>query len=638
MGTRHFGDGRHRIVCWVIYAVALIIAAGIGKNYTYTGSYDMALHYDLVHSIAKHWSWPTFHPLPSQMEVYPPLAHYMAAIVGVMLHSPLLGMYAVAAGSMFGCYVLLTRAVSAGSLLATGIALTIVAVGLAIGRRNYAVEGFQTIYNFFYAQMVGDFVFLAFALWLSRSRLNWKKRLLVTAAVTFILGWLYLVTAVQVALTYIVLEGLLLLRELLKTRTFRLVQLTPTVSGVVILPLLIGLHPMFKLMASVSGNDGALPLEKIEHLVPQISLALVVMSLALGLLLPENSRWRKPALFLAVAGGASGCAALAQFTALVLVKAGSNYAVKKYAFANVTLLIFSSAAIVGALIDRRQEVPKRPVVVALISCLAGATALAFLPVSSTPDRVDHFARFQRAVNRFMASSAVPAAARGHIVSKLSDYHAAVNHAETMVDLAMDPNTSLVADQSDINAQDKNPATYAYMTDKAGTLPVRCLVPGSRYDIKVLVKISCVQDWNIAPHAPVVLTDMKFLPSSFVSGWSGNEGSGVWTLGKEAIYRMRFEVAPAPTIRLTFSGPAYIPNKDYVQHVELYVGDLRVGGRAFTSASPSGDVTAEFPSSLLKNNEADVVIKLPDATSPAEQKLSGDTRVIAFFVTSISLDK
>jgi hypothetical protein len=208
----------------------------------------------------------------------------------------------------------------------------------------------------------------------------------------------------------------------------------------------------------------------------------------------------------------------------------------------------------------------------------------------------------------------------------------------MVELTMDPNTSLDADSRGINVEDKNPAVWAFMADQNGSFPKPCVAPNARIGgFMVLAKLECVRQWPLAPQSPVLLSKMKFLPASFASGWSGNEGNGVWTLGKEAVYKLRLD-NPPPVVRLTFSGPAFIPTPAYQQHVQVFVGDTLVGERLYAADKPDGDLTAVIPVALLKNGEADVTLKLPDATSPAEQKLSGDVRVIAVFVTGVSLDK
>src|SRR3974390_65659 len=82
---------------------ALIVLSVLVWGWTHrTGSVDFALHYALVEYIADHWRWPSPEmPYLAAMNQYPPVSHTVAAFVGVLCGSPMLGLHLVSTVSAF---------------------------------------------------------------------------------------------------------------------------------------------------------------------------------------------------------------------------------------------------------------------------------------------------------------------------------------------------------------------------------------------------------------------------------------------------------------------------------------------------------------------------------------------------------
>jgi hypothetical protein len=76
------------IAAWVVTALRG------GKLYAVSG--DVAFHYDLASYIAKAGKWPPLGALASGMDSYPPIPHTLAAVVGGLLGSTLMGMNVLA--------------------------------------------------------------------------------------------------------------------------------------------------------------------------------------------------------------------------------------------------------------------------------------------------------------------------------------------------------------------------------------------------------------------------------------------------------------------------------------------------------------------------------------------------------------
>jgi hypothetical protein len=626
---------RHIQRVWpgIFYFAGAFLVVLLGKNNIYSGSLDFTQHYEIVIQISKNWVWPYLgKPLPFGMEAYPPLAHYLGAIIGLFVGSPVVGMNTASVLSIFGCYLLLATAVSHGrSLLGLAAGIATSTVGLIAGRSQYAVEGFQTYHNFFYAQMVGEFAFLAAAFWLTQTGLAWRFKLALTAAATLVLGWLYMMTAIEVALTYIALEGIVLLRRVREARRFEWSWSIPVACGAVVLPIIIVAHPAMRNMVTISKGDGQLPLGIISDFVPQLAVLLLALAAGLGIFTTDGQGRTKGLLFLAAAGCASAAATLAQ-ASLVLLGLGSHYAVKKYGFSDVTLLVFILGAITGFVADKTVRT-RSAVTVDIAAATAFATIATLFMPKAPPDRLDRFVDFQQYVRSVWRSRGLPENAIGHTASMAADFGPGLNFLESLTELQLPPATLLAHYNGDPNATEV--VTYGFMNDRERSFPDRCIVPRSRWATFVLARVQCVHEWPIALGKTMELSKAPFLPSYFTKGWSGYEGSGVWSLGHQAELRFHLD-QPPPVLKLAISGHAFIPAKGSVQHVSLYVGDVLVGSFTFDDKTPAGTITAEIPSALVKNGDLTIAMKLPDATSPAGHKINPDARQLAFFVEKLSI--
>lgn len=142
---------------------------------------------------------------------------------------------------------------------------------------------------------------------------------------------------------------------------------------------------------------------------------------------------------------------------------------------------------------------------------------------------------------------------------------------------------------------------------------------------------------LAPGAQVNLSKQLFKPLYFASGWAAKEPSGIWSGGKEAVLSLPV-AADAKILSVVLEVDAFLPNQDYVQHVTVKAGDLPIANWIFDSTMTGGTMTLSIPAGAVKNGVMTLNFSLPDATSPAEQKVSSDPRRLALFVKSVAIAK
>ena len=263
---------------------------------------------------------------------YPPGAHFVAAVIGLLLGSTLQAIFLTAAIYAFGIYVVLGLLMRAAGREFAAAALITILLLLSVGA-THQLSGNEIIENFYYAQLAGDFFMLvAFALlvgWTPTSPFTWL--LLATVAVA-IVETSYVLSAVRLALALVLYQ---------LPRVWRAQGRSVRVCAVFVLmlPALVPLHPSFMSMVQNSAHDG-----KISVSMPSM---LVSVALLLAVTLPV---WMKQAVFgikddfaLNCLGLGVALSAVVQIVAFFRLGVGSAYAIKKHAFLVGTLLVIAVA-------------------------------------------------------------------------------------------------------------------------------------------------------------------------------------------------------------------------------------------------------------------------------------------------------
>lgn len=308
---------------------------------------DLAHHYALVARLTEHWTLPgVADPSLGEMNLYPRLAHGLAAMLGQLSGSPLLGMQWTAVAAWLTIWTVLIVMLLQLPARAAAPAATILAALLLLNHYVLRLElhGAELMVNFFFSQIVGQaFVLLAMlaALCLERGgqpRL-WRYALLL-AAIRVACG-IHLLPAVELLAALGVSAALDLLPALrglpagARARAELLAVLLAPLAGAA----LVYTHPDYGTMVSISVNNGRMPTAYLATLPAFAGYALAVLLLAALLLW----RWRSLAdarpsgaalgmKYIGLYGMACAGMCLLQLLALRLGW-GSEYAVRKYVFA-----------------------------------------------------------------------------------------------------------------------------------------------------------------------------------------------------------------------------------------------------------------------------------------------------------------
>ncbi|WP_017773859.1 hypothetical protein [Paraburkholderia kururiensis] len=290
-----------------------------------TTSYDFVQHYLLVDEIMKHGGVrPDQYPRIGAMSLYPPVAHWLAAIVGWVGGSGIVGIVLVAIASTYACYLL--------AMLLLGRTASVVLFGaavLALGF-TYSMIGYEVVRNGFYPQLVADVPYLAVLLWAATPRPTWQR--CVGFAVTGLaVMWIQPLVALHVLGAGCVVALVSAIEA--RRHVWSLAGML-AVSAVIA-----AFHPSLRVMATISGNNGWL-----EFGYPHIMAMAVLCGIAGAV---NILRARDPRdVMIGSAAVAGAVLALLQFVVFRLNLGGSPYAVKKHMFLVLTFGLMSVIRIV----------------------------------------------------------------------------------------------------------------------------------------------------------------------------------------------------------------------------------------------------------------------------------------------------
>lgn len=124
------------------------------------------------------------------------------------------------------------------------------------------------------------------------------------------------------------------------------------------------------------------------------------------------------------------------------------------------------------------------------------------------------------------------------------------------------------------------------------------------------------------------------------GWSSPEGWGVWSDGKQATIKLRFQKKLVETYRhfdMELDTHAYITKQHPMQHVEVMVNNQRMTTLEYTT-SQNSIKKISIPASLLlqANGVVEIVFRCTDAVSPKVLGAGDDTRILGLGLISLRI--
>lgn len=597
-----------RLSPFVLCACVLALLVFWFARFIPTASFDLVQHYLLVDELMKHAAVrPDAFQRIGAMAFYPPAAHWMAAIIGWIGGSGLVGISIVTIASMFLCYLLICRLL--GSAASTIMFLII----FLLLRFTHSQVGWEVIGNFFYPQLVADVAYFAVLLWLSRTPVAWVQ------TVTILIGTVLTMWIQPLIAVHILAAGCSFM-------FFQIVRgwRTPernAVGACLAVLVIVGaaavlLHPAFAVMLRISGNDGYLVFSY-EHVL--------LVALACAGVGAFNLIRRSDRIDTVVGSAVIAAVALAllQFSVLKLHGDGSAYAVKKHMFLVFTLGLMNAVrAVMGS---RWAQVKFRSDLVAPLA----AGVMSFLALKGFETPVAPILSAMNYANQ-VASFGLPDFTPGNTVA---DDSALPLMGNVMISLTAFQHPF---DDRAISWQRGTPvkegAKYV-MTGRTAYLDTICPEKVAQGQKFVVIEPVCLSHY--APGETLSFAVGGNGWQYATNGWGNAEPWGTWSLGDKGGLISLIGV-PNHEFELIVDGRAYLTAQHPAQTVVVEVNGRDLVTWLFDSANPDGQRVAKIPEELSRDGSLHIVLKTPGAVSPAQIGQSSDARVLGIGLKTLTL--
>lgn len=326
---------------WLL-AVLVVLAWFMDK--LWSSSVDLGHHYALVARLAEHFQLPkVVDNSLGEMNIYPHGAHFVAAMLGMLTGSNLLGMHVLSLLALVaiwgGLIYLLMRLPNPTRWWALLSLLGLLKLNKWLDILQ--LHGNELVGNFFFAQIVaqaGLILIIIAAWWCESSTIGTWRRNVLIIVMAWILAYVHLLPVVELLGVF----GFLLLQDFLAQRNF--VRAVNSLTLLLLATWLVVRHPSYAAMLEISKNEGGFGTESAHSMELMGVYAMLVLLLAGPLWWrwqQMNEEQRKTWLvwkYLVFYSMSVAIISLMQWVALKLGY-GSSYAVRKYMFSVDTALL-----------------------------------------------------------------------------------------------------------------------------------------------------------------------------------------------------------------------------------------------------------------------------------------------------------
>ncbi|MBF0373107.1 MAG: hypothetical protein HQL39_06770 [Alphaproteobacteria bacterium] len=643
---------------WLM-AICAVSLVAINIDPIWLGSVDLAHHYALVERLSEkglffhlpeagkvHLNFDIFDLSLGEMNYYPPASHLAAAILGRIFDSSLIGMQLVALLALAGVWMAAATAVFTLPPATASIAGGGLIALLALNRVSFDLpaHGGELVAGHFFAQLVGQslcaWAVIAWAK-LAESGAGLAARLSAAAGLIAALATVHMLSAVIFLGFFACSVGFDVLREVRRPGMWRSMAM-----GVVTVAAAAGvavLHPSFRAMTMIAGNDGDLDVGAFSDMATLAGLCVAVLALA-GALLTAWARFDEAARrghaavkYLALYGAATALLCLCQIGAMKLGYSNA-YSCKKYVFSLISAM-FVLAPVGVALIPRR---PAFSAADGLVRLIGPAALVATGFHTALPEKelmnLSKIVPLERQL-KMLNETYVPWKDGGqNIVAGLLKDNPTVDY---MFSLGI-----LKAERLRYTWTDITHMTGAFdgVTDANVIVTMR----GSKFDLPAcrrfssqsgmtLVNARCAADILGVGKECVEVVDFSekgLIDPHFLSGFSTPEAAGRWTEGVQATFRCRLPEGKAAPSSVTFDVTAFLAADHGLAEQRLSVGlnGAPAAERVFRANAQRQRFEAPLPAPT--DGEIVVTFDLPDSVSPAQLGFGGDTRRLGVYVHTI----
>ncbi|SCK31562.1 hypothetical protein VAR608DRAFT_2717 [Variovorax sp. HW608] len=591
-------------------------------GYLQAFSYDLVQHYLLVDELSRNGAVrPDAFERIGAMAIYPPIAHWLATLIGWIGGSGLVGITLVAISGVFFSYWSICRLAGDGSL--ASLVVVLAAFILLEGTRSFV--GWEVVANFFFPQIVADAVYFGALIWLTtqRSTIIQIFGVLLVGAVAMSIQPLVAIHLLAVGCVLVSFETLQVLRSPLGRDWRRacglwLVILAASIAIVV-------LHPAFKTMREISSNNGYLEFGY-THV-----LRLAVACGAIGAFCLWRC-WRgrgtrtDVVLSSALVGAAGLC--LLQFALLFIHGDGSLYAVKKHMFLVVTLTVINAARVLTSPIQfKRADLQ-------WVGWLAPLTAgfMSMSPLAGFNTPVVPIVRALAYANH-AADYALPGFRPGNTVADVAGLPTLGNVLVSVTAFQHRFDATVISWQQGANI--RSGAELA-MIRRSPNVVRKCPMRSAESASYVVVDPACLHSYRLGDV-------LRFAEGGngwdyVSSGWGAAEPWGAWTFGDVgAVLELELSERALPSgLRVDVEGMAWLPPEHPTQAIAIEINGREVAQWKFSQESSQGTRTAHIPPDLVRGGRLRIVLRAPGAVSPLQLGIAPDARVLGMGVKSFSV--
>jgi hypothetical protein len=619
-------------------------------NSLFVGSIDFGHHVVLVTRLMEHLGGglDPNDASTGAMAVYPRYAHALAAVVGTLVDSPVLGVHfisLVAVLAAWSAWALAARSLPEPAGVMNCLWLLIL---MLIADRFIRLEVFgnEILVNFFYAQMVGQAfacAVIAIATGLDARGGSPVVRYAVLGGAAWLLTKVHLVPAVQI-FGFLVL---MVITDALAARGRSAWNHAAGVAAIVIALALIFANPQVWELVRLSEHDGGLFLRYTPEPVHVAILAAVVAAVAVVMLLAwsflspdERRKWaygRAVALFALTVSGLG----IAQFLALKLGY-GSPYSVKKHAFALnaaiLLLLAFGLARFTPWAKARRHWIPPlRSVPAWATACLVplallGARSFEPRHASIETSRLAGVERFARHAEGLTVGDPSPQhdyAIGISGIGPIGDYLVSIASLQAPIDDNAD------AIRRGLPPPHQDLARYILTSTGRAFWDV----PACRRTPPALglifVDAHCVLAEAVPPCAGKLdLTGSGEASPYAFDGLSAPESIGRWSDGGEASFTCRVRAGASAPRLIRFATRAFLPPGRSQRLIAGVGGGGEPATYVYDAATSTREIALPISAPTVASGIVKVTFRFPDAVSPAEAGVGRDTRRLAIAFTGV----
>ena len=611
------------------------------------GGLDLAHHYALAYRISEQW-WLTtyFDTTLGEMNFYPRGGHVIAAIIGAIFNSTFIGIQLTKLASIAIIWLSILTILNSMPRRIANVALLSFFIFFLVNTfiLRFHVHGYEVIGNFFYSQLVAHaflYLSLIFSMHIE------KKHGMLLAAVSlvpimFFIATIHLLPAIQILGLIGGITAIKIFTTYKNHEDFSKIK----IAAVAIIPIAssVGLvfHPSFSAMLTIAEKNGTLDLYNVPYPIGIITLSILVL-IASFVLFAQWARRKDniiEAKYLAIYGAATSAICILQY-ALTYYDMGSDYAVKKYGFSLLTVMLIQLSMLASIMTIKSDNNKTSPVISdssitsKIISYVFGLIVLLLVTPNNKHLDASNIVELEKKITN-LSYNKIPQAPAGksNVVIGLRDAPNTINYlfsiafAKTPRNLAL-PDVYVAGDLSDVNEY--------YKIISSSDNPIygsssRCAssVPGNISIVDTFCFRRLTESKKLCENS---LDFAKFISPLSLQGFSHREEHGRWTNSKTARFMCLTGGNRYNSVGLEIT--PFIFGQIKSQRLKISVNGIHVYQDSISIAKGSNNPIIIDLTNIPVSDEYIIEFNTPDAISPKEVGFNLDERELAFTIQRIT---